>query len=68
MATFNLAINYPDGEGARIMAAAKKHYGVGTNAEAIEAFRKEVCSKLRDIVLQEERSDALATVVATTPS
>lgn len=69
MAVFNLAINYPDGEGARIMTALKSHYGVATNAEAIEMFRKlEVVARVRTIVLHEERKAALATVAETNPS
>ena len=68
MAVFNLTINYPDGQGARITTALRDHYGVATNNEAIEAFRKEVCSKLRNIVLHEERNDALATVTQIDPS
>lgn len=60
MATFNLAINYPDAEAARIIAAIKTHYGVTTNAGAVEALRKEVCSRLKVIVLHEERKVAAA--------
>ena len=68
MGTFNLAINYPDGEAGRIMTALKSHYGVSTNAEAIEAFRKETASRVRNIVLHEERFAAEATVTPTNPS
>jgi hypothetical protein len=68
MAVFNLAINYPDGEGTRIMTAMKAHYGVGTNAEAIEAFRRETALRIRTIVLHEERKSAVASVLPTNPS
>lgn len=68
MAVFNLTINYPDGEQARILAAIKAHYSVDTNAEAIEGFRREVHQRLRTIVLHEERKQALATVTPTNPS
>ena len=68
MATFNLTINYPDGQAARIAAALQSHYGVTTNAAAIEAFRKEVVSRLRIIVAHEERKSAVSTVVEVDPS
>lgn len=72
MASFNLLITYPDGEGPRIIAALKNRYGVTTQAEAIEAFRKGVVLSLREIVLMEERDAAVAaaqaSVVPVTPS
>lgn len=64
MASFNLVINYPDGEAARITTALKTRYGVSTNAQAIEAFRQSVVSSLRDVVLQEERTAAIAAAEA----
>lgn len=60
MATFNLAITYPDGEGPRILTALKAHYNNPdmTNAEAIEAFRQSVRNSLRDIVFRQEQDAA----------
>lgn len=68
MAVFNLAITYPDGEGTRILTALKSHYSVATNAEAIEAFRKQVAERVRTIVLHEEQKSATSTVVPTNPT
>jgi hypothetical protein len=68
MATFNLVINYPDGEGPRILAALKTRYDVLTNAAAIEAFRKDMVLHLRAIVLQEEQIVARAAIVPITPT
>lgn len=68
MAVFNLAINYPDGEGARIMTALKTHYSVTNNADALEAFRKEVAARVKTIVLHEERKAALSGIAETSPS
>ena len=64
MATFNLAITYPDAQGPRIIAALKAHYAEVdengqpvpmTNAQAIEKLRGSVTSSLRDIVFRTER-------------
>lgn len=60
MATFNLVITYPDGQGPRIIDALKAHYSVATNAEAQEAFRLQVTQLLKTIVLHEERKAATA--------
>lgn len=68
MAVFNLAITYPDGEGTRILTALKTHYSVGTNAEAIEAFRVQVAERVKTIVLHEERKAAVDAVIPTNPS
>jgi hypothetical protein len=63
MATFNLAITYPDAQGTRIMTALKTHWTVDdvvpTNAEAIEKLRQAVASNVRDIVLRVERDAAV---------
>lgn len=68
MATFNLTITYPDGEGPRILAALKAHYTtqdengnpvVPNNAEAIEAFRQSTMKALKDVVLRAEREAAV---------
>lgn len=65
MATFNLAIQYPDDQGPRILAALRAHYRrqdaegnpvEATNAQAIEAFRMEVRNQLRGVVDNYERS------------
>lgn len=55
MATFNLVITYPDGEGPRVTAALKGYYNVATNAEAIEAFRRDVVFFAKQIVKNYER-------------
>lgn len=72
MASFNLQINYPDGEGPRIIAALRARFGAATQAEAIEAFRKSTAAALRDIVLMEEREAAVKAaaegVVPVTPT
>ena len=63
MATFNLAITYPDDQGTRIMTALKAHWTVDgdvpTNAEAIEKLRQAVAANVRDIVLRVERDAAV---------
>jgi hypothetical protein len=63
MATFNLAITYPDNQGTRIMTALKTHWTVDdvvpTNAEAIEKLRQAVAANVRDIVLRVERDAAV---------
>jgi hypothetical protein len=63
MATFNLAITYPDAQGTRIMTALKTHWTVDdvvpTNAEAIEKLRQAVAANVRDIVLRVERDAAV---------
>jgi hypothetical protein len=72
MATFNLAINYPDDQGTRIMTALKTHWTtqdaegndvVPTNAEVVEKLRQAVVNAVRDIVLRIER-DAATTAAA----
>jgi len=63
MATFNLAITYPDAQGTRIMTALKTHWTVDgvvpTNAEAIEKLRLAVVANVKDIVLRVERDAAV---------
>ena len=68
MATFNLAITYPDAQGTRIMTAFKAYWTtqdaqgnevVPTNAEAIEKLRQAVVANVRDIVLRVERDAAV---------
>lgn len=59
MATFNLTITYPDGQGAKIIAALKARYSVTTNAEAIEKYRLECARLLIDIVHDREFQTAL---------
>lgn len=59
MAVFNLAINYPDAQGVRIMAALRTHYGAATNAAALEQLRLSVAASVRDIVLKVERDAAV---------
>jgi hypothetical protein len=72
MATFNLAINYPDAQGTRIMDALKAHWTtqdengndvVPTNQEAIEKLRLAVTYNVRDIVLRQEREAAVKSAV-----
>lgn len=68
MATFNLAITYPDAQGTRIMAALKAHWTttdaqgnpvVPTNAQAIEKLRTAVVANIKDIVQRVERDAAV---------
>ena len=68
MATFNLAITYPDAQGTRIMNAFKAYWTttdaqgnpvVPTNAEAIEKLRQAVVANVRDIVLRVVRHAAV---------
>ena len=68
MATFNLAITYPDAQGTRIMAALKAHWAttdaqgnpvVPTNAQAIEKLRSAVVANIKDIVQRVERDAAV---------
>jgi hypothetical protein len=68
MATFNLAITYPDAQGTRIMNAFKAYWTtqdaqgdpvVPTNAEAIEKLRQAVVANVKDIVLRVERDAAV---------
>lgn len=76
MATFDLLITYPDGEQVRILTALKaQYYGtitdalgnpvVLTNAQAIEAFRKEVMQRLKDIVFSQENKNAVTQAAST---
>lgn len=64
MATFNLTITYPDGQGTRIMNALKAEYGVTTNAAAIDKLREEVTGKIKNIVLHVEEFEAKKTLPA----
>lgn len=73
MASFNLLITYPDGEGPRIVAALRKRYTelqpdgsvtVPTQGQVIELFRQSVLGSLRDIVLSTERDSAVQAAVA----
>ena len=63
MATFNLVVTYPDGEGTRIMGALKAHWTVDgvvpSNAEAIEKLRQTVVQNIRHIVFMVERDAAV---------
>lgn len=73
MATFNLAINYPDAHQARILAALKAHYASNgtpepTNAQAIEALRQDVAQQVKRIVLSHERQAASAAVLPVDPT
>lgn len=60
MATFNLAITYPDGQASRIAAALKADFpnddgSEPTTAQALERFREETRRQLRNRVLRHER-------------
>jgi hypothetical protein len=68
MATFNLVVTYPDGEGTRIMNALKTNWTttdvngdpvVPTNAQAIEKLRLAVVANVKDIVFRVERDAAI---------
>jgi hypothetical protein len=69
MGTFNLAINYPDAQAARIMTALRTHWTttvdgvpvVPTNAQAIEKLRLAVAENVKDIVQRVERDAAVKT-------
>jgi hypothetical protein len=69
MATFNLTLTYPDGQGPRIMAALKAQVpGVGanpTNAQAIEWLRKQVANQVKRIVREYEAAQAVQVVTDT---
>jgi hypothetical protein len=64
VATFNLVINYPDGQQARILAAIKQRFStinrstgavvLPTNEQALEKLRLEAVRMVREMVLQEE--------------
>ena len=64
MGTFNLAIQYPDAQQARIVAALRTHFAVDgvlpTTQEAIESLRQSLANAVRDIVLRVERDAARA--------
>jgi hypothetical protein len=68
MATFNLVVNYPDGEGPRILAALKTHWTVDgvvpTTAQVIEKLRLVVAQNIIDITLRVERDAAIAAAAA----
>jgi hypothetical protein len=63
MATFNLVVTYPDGDGTRIMNALKTYWTVDgvvpTNAQAIEKLRLAVVANVKDIVFRVERDAAI---------
>lgn len=81
MATFNLAVNYPDAQQARILTALKAHWTtkddqgldvVPTNSDVVEKLRQVVIANIKDIVFRHERdvaikvaADAVSTVDAT---
>jgi hypothetical protein len=70
MATFNLAVTYPDGQQTRILNALKARatteaVPAPTNAQAIEWFRQAVLASLRDVVLMHERNAAITAAAAT---
>lgn len=69
MATFNLILTYPDGQGPRIVAALKARAATEdnpnpTNQEAIEWFRAATINALKDVVLKHERDAAVAAAAA----
>lgn len=69
MATFNLTLTYPDGQGPRILAALKARAATEespdpTNQQAIEWFRAATISALKDVVLKHERDAAVAAAAA----
>jgi hypothetical protein len=63
MATFNLVVTYPDGDGTRIMNALKTYWTVDgvvpTNAQAVEKLRLAVVANVKDIVFRVERDAAI---------
>lgn len=64
MATFNLTITYPDGQGPRIISALKTNYNVTTNAEAVEQLRQFVVAYVKDVVINVERDAAITAALA----
>ena len=70
MAVYNMALNYPDAEQARILTALKASAATTavpapTNAQALAWFTSTVQSSLRDVVLRYERDAALTSAAAT---
>jgi hypothetical protein len=75
MATRNIAITYPDGAAAKIIAALKWHYGQVddgngglrdmTNAEAFAKFEQGVRQALKDIVRRYDEDQAVTAAKAT---
>lgn len=69
MATQTITLTYPDGQGARIMAALKdsaisREIPSPTNAEALTWFAAGVKNRLRDIVMAYEHKNAVAAAAA----
>lgn len=65
MATFNLTVTYPDGEGTRIMSALKAACATAanpapSNAQAIEWLRQRVVQIVKTAVRDQETKAALA--------
>ena len=63
MATFNLSLTYPDGQGPRILAALKAKAATQanptpTNAQAIEWFRLRVINDMRTMVRDHDKQTA----------
>ena len=66
MASHNITVTYPDGQGTRIMAALKdaaktEDVPNPTNAQALAWFTGTVKHSLRDVVLRYEREVAVKT-------
>jgi hypothetical protein len=57
MASITITINYPDGQGTRIMSALKKKYNVATNAQARNVLETDVKAMVKSIVHSVEESE-----------
>lgn len=62
MATFDLTLTYPDGQGARIMNALKAASGSSSNAEAIDWLRSQVIERVKQEVIAHEYGAAMAAI------
>ncbi len=63
MANLNLLLNIPDAQVARVQDALKTRYSVGTNQDAVEAFRKEIIFTLKKFVQRVERDQFQANLL-----
>lgn len=73
MASFNLTVNYPDGEGARILTALKTHWTtvdangnpvVPTNAQVVQKLSESVAKNIIAITRRVEQDTAVAAAIA----
>jgi len=62
MAVLNFSITIPDAQVSRVQTAIKGYLGDPnmTNAAAIEGLRQELISRIKEVVLRQERAAAIA--------